>query len=183
MTLRGTTPVPNFFLDKRMVDLSASSVRVYLKIVRNTLGWRDQDGNVKGRDWIAHSQFAKVGVSSRSVTNAVDELLQHGLIRVTDDQGNSLSNPKRRKHAKRIFYGPVLETQAETTYNKVKIAPNSANTIEKTTQVLPTTKENFTKEYRAETAQGTERLTDSQRIKRIMEEQQNKQIQRDSWNF
>ena len=183
MTLKGTTAVPNFFLDKRMAELSASSVRVYLKIIRNTLGWRDRQGNFKKRDWISHSQFEKAGVSSRSVTKAVDELISAGLIRVTDDHSNSLSDPKARKHAKRIFYAPILETNAETAHNKEKIAPYSAITSTKPTQILPSTKENFTKEYKATFTQGSERLTDSQRLQQIKEEQQNKQIQRDGWNF
>lgn len=173
MTLRGTTPVPNFFLDKRMVDLSASSIRVYLKIIRNTLGWRDENGNVKRRDWIAHSQFAKVGVSSRSVTNAIEELLHHGLIRVTDDKGNSLSDPKRRKLAKRIYYAPILETQAESTNYNAKNDNNKP-------QNLPTTKEIS---LQKSSVKNTERITDRQRFNQIKDEQQRKQLQRDGWLY
>ena len=152
-----------------MVDLSASSIRVYLKIVRNTFGWRDSQGNVKKRDWISHSQFGNVGVSSRSVTNAIEQLLEFGLIRLTDYQGNDLSNPKERKLAKRIYYSPVVD-------NLENIALNKANTKDIPPQNLPTTKEILQKKYKA-----NQRITDRTRIRRIIDEDQRKQIQRDSW--
>ncbi len=57
MRLNNTTPVPNAFFDKHIGSMSGSAVRVYLKIVRNLLGWRDEFGKVKRRDWISHSQF------------------------------------------------------------------------------------------------------------------------------
>jgi len=180
MTLKGTTPVSNSFFDKRMIDLSASAIRVYLKIVRNTWGWRDQNGNVKERDWISHSQFSNIGVSSRSVTKAVGELLDYGMIRVTDDHGHSLSNPNKRKHAKRVYYAPIAENNAETAYNNIKNASNNAFTRETPMQELRTTKDIFTKEYKAEKGQ---RTSDRIRIQQIKEEQQRKQVQRDSWGY
>ena len=71
MRLNNTTPVPNKFFDTDIRKLSGSGVRVYLKILRNVLGWRDENGNVKKRDWIAHSQFEKTGLSNRSVTKSI----------------------------------------------------------------------------------------------------------------
>ena len=178
MVLRGTTAVPNEFFDNRMNLLSSSAIRVYLKIIRNTFGWRDQNGRVKRRDWISHSQFEKVGVSSRSVTKAVEELLELGMIRVSDDHGNPLSDPQERNKAKRLFYAPIAQYNAETAYNNEKNDQNKA-------QNLRSTKEIFTKEKSsAETAQGREILTDSQRLNQIREEEQNKQIyKRDSWFY
>ena len=76
MKLNNTTPVPNIFFDEQIGNLSGSAVRVYLKIVRNLLGWRDEQGRVKERDWISHSQFEKTGLSNRSVTNGIQELLE-----------------------------------------------------------------------------------------------------------
>lgn len=182
--LRGTTPVPNLFFDGQMAGLSASAVRVYLKIVRNTWGWRDRDGRVKRRDWISHSQFLKVGVSSRSVTKAVEELLERGLIRITDDHGNSLSDPKKRKLAKRLYYAPIAHSKEENTYNNAKTTHNNAENGVLPGQNPLSTKETLTKErLMEENAQGTERLTDSQRMNQIKEEQQRKQVQRDNWLY
>lgn len=168
MSLRGTTPVPNFFLDNRVQELSSSSVRVYLKIIRNTLGWRDTYGGYKRKDWISHSQFEKVGVSSRSVTKAIDELLQHGLIKVTDDNGYNLSNPKNRKLAKRIYYEPIIQTNEKTTNNKAK-------TKKKSPQYLPTTKENYKRKDK------THRIPDHIRLQQILLDEEKKQSQRDRW--
>ncbi len=183
MTLRGTTPVSNEFFDKRMADLSASAIRVYLKIVRNTWGWRDQNGKIKERDWISHSQFGNVGVSSRSVTKAVEELLGFGMIRVTDDHGNSLSDPNKRKHTKRIFYAPIAHNTAERAYNNEKNDQNKAESSPKPPQNLLSTKAISLQKYRAENTQGSERVSDGQRISQIMEEEQRKQIKRDGWLY
>jgi len=169
MSLRGTTPVPNFFLDHRMKELSSCSVRVYLKIIRNTLGWRDKQGGFKRKDWISHSQFEKSGVSSRSVTKAIDELLQYGLIKVTDEKGYNLSNAQNRKLAKRIYYEPIIETNEITTDNKAK-------TKENTPKYLPTTKEIYKRKYNA-----NERIPDNVRLQQILMDEEKKQSQRDRW--
>jgi hypothetical protein len=170
MTLRNTTPVPNVFFDSLMLELSSSAVRVYLKIVRNTYGWRDSQGNVKKRDWISHSQFSKVGISSRSVTTAIDELLSHNLIILTDDYGNLLDNPNKRKNAKRIYYGLQLNTHANNALDNAKKDKNKE-------QLLPTTKDNSTKQrYKA-----NERLSDQERLQQILQDEEEKQIKRDNW--
>lgn len=169
MRLRGTTPIPNIFLDEQLKVLSSSAVRVYLKIIRNTLGWRNQEGNHKQRDWISHSQFEMAGVSSRSVTKAIEELLQYGLIKVTDDNGQSLSNPQHRKLAKRIYYAPILEDQVINTHNQAKTPPY-------TPQNLLSTKEINKRKYSA-----NKHIPDNIRIEQIRQEQERKQRQRNSW--
>ena len=169
MRLNNTTPVPNIFFDKHIVDLSGSAVRVYLKIIRNLLGWRDENGNVKQKDWIAHSQFEKTGLSNRSVTNGIQELLDKQLIKVTDYLNNDLKDPFKRKKAKRVYYSLVLENQEKTTFYKEK-------TKEIPTQNMRTTKEISLPKYNA-----NERIPDHIRIEQIKYEQQHKQMQRDSW--
>jgi hypothetical protein len=183
--LRGTTPVPNEFFDTRMALLSSSAIRVYLKIVRNTWGWRDRNGRVKQRDWISHSQFEKVGVSSRSVTKAIEELLGFGMIRVTDDHGNSLSDPVKRKQSKRLYYSPIAQNNAENAYNNEKNDQNNAGKNQGPKHFFPATKETLTKEISsAGTLQGTQRLTDGQRLNQIKEQEQNNQIfKRDGWLY
>ena len=163
------TPVPNVFFDVQMQNLSSSAVRVYLKIIRNTLGWRNEKGEVKARDWIAHSQFETVGVSSRSVTKAIEELLEQQLICVTDYLGNDLSNPKKRKLAKRIFYAPIVDKSEKTTSYKANFDQNKP-------QNLLSTKETLQKKYAPH-----ERIPDQVRYQQILDEQRRKQLQRDSW--
>lgn len=184
MRLNNTTPVPNVFFDSHLENLSGSAVRVYLKIVRNLLGWRDENGNVKKRDWIAHSQFEKTGLSNRSVTSGVQELLDHGLIGVTDDYLNNLCDPLRRKKAKRVYYSLVLEntpiTEKSTFYSENNTLYNE-KTKEKTPQNLLITKEISLPKYNA-----NERVSDHIRIEQIRREklkkqEMDKQKERDSW--
>ncbi len=184
MRLNNTTPVPNVFFDSHLENLSGSAVRVYLKIVRNLLGWRDENGNVKKRDWIAHSQFEKTGLSNRSVTSGVQELLDHGLIGVSDDYLNNLNDPLKRKKAKRVYYSLVLEN-TPTTENSAFYSENStfynAKSIEKTPQNLRITKDISLQKYSA-----NERVPDHIRIEQIRRErlkkqEMDKQKERDSW--
>lgn len=184
MRLNNTTPVPNAFFDSNLESLSGSAVRVYLKIVRNLLGWRDENGNVKKRDWIAHSQFEKTGLSNRSVTSGIQELLDHGLIGVTDDYLNNLSDPLRRKKAKRVYYSLVLEstpTTEESTFYSKKNTLYNEKTKEKTSQNLLITKEISLPKYSV-----MERVPDHVRIEQIRREklkkqEMDKQKERDSW--
>lgn len=171
MRLNKTTPVPNVFFDKQIGNLSGSAVRVYLKIVRNVLGWRDENNNVKQRDWISHSQFEKTGLSNRSVTNGIQELLEQHLIQVSDYTGNDLSNPITRKKAKRVYYSLVLENQGKTTFNNAK------------TKEIPPQELHSTKEISLPKYSVNERIPDHIRIEQIKQEQQRKQFQRDSWGY
>lgn len=113
-----------------------------------------------------------MGVSNRSVTNTIDELLSQGLITVTDYTGNDLSNAKQRKLAKRIFYASIVDNLENSTHY------NAKNDKIKT-QNLPSTKEKLQNKYYAP----NERIPDHIRIQQIKEEQQRKQLQRDNWNY
>jgi Mn-dependent DtxR family transcriptional regulator len=169
MRLNNTTPVPNLFFDTQIKDLSGSAIRIYLKIIRNLLGWRDENGNVKQKDWIAHSQFEKTGLSNRSVTNGIQELLDQKLIQVTDYLNNDLTDPFKRKKAKRVYYSLILE-------NMEKTALYNEKTKEKSTNFMRSTKEISLPKYSA-----NERIPDQIRMEQIRQEEQRKQIQRDSW--
>lgn len=169
MKLNNTTPVPNIFFDKHIENLSGSAVRVYLKIVRNLLGWRDENGNVKQKDWIAHSQFEKTGISNRSVTNGIQELLDQNLIQVTDYLNNDLKDPLKRKRAKRVYYALILENQEKTAFYNEK------------TKVIPTNFMRCTKEISLPKYSAKEKIPDQTRIEQIKQEQYRKQMQRDSW--
>tara|TARA_R110002124_G_scaffold17532_3_gene73500 strand:- start:383129 stop:383650 length:522 start_codon:yes stop_codon:yes gene_type:complete len=172
MKLKGTTAVPNVFFDSIMATLTGSAIRVYLKIIRNTLGWRDENGNVKKRDWISHSQFEKVGLSNRSVTSAIEELLREELILATDYLGNNLNDPVKRKKAKRVFYSIVFD-------NPEKIALTTEKNDKTKPQNLRTTKEiSLQKEYGI-----NEKIPDHLRINQIKDQEQRKQIQRDGWLY
>lgn len=169
MKLNNTTPVPNIFFDNYISDLSGSAIRVYLKVVRNLLGWRDENGRVKQRDWIAHSQFEKTGLSNRSVTNGIQELLNLKLIKVSDYLDNDLTDPFKRKKAKRVYYSLVFENHEKTTFYNEK------------TKEIPTQNMHSTKEISLPKYNVNERIPDHIRLEQIRQEQQRKQMQRDSW--
>jgi len=168
MKLSNTTAIPNEFFDELMAKLSSSAIRVYLKIARNTFGWRDENGYPKKRDWISHSQFSKVGISNRSVTNALDELIEKNLIYLTDYSGLPLNTPNQRKQAQRIFYS-IVHNVENTTLTNAKFDPTR-------TQNLRPTKEISLPRYNA-----NERMPDHIRMQQILQEEAQKQAKRDNW--
>lgn len=179
--LRQTTPVPNRFFDQQMKDLSSVALRVYLKICRNTNGWRNEQGEMKQRDWISHSQFSEVGVSSRSMTKAIEELLSMKLISVTDEYGNSLDDSKKRKYANRIFYGLIPQTNTQTAIGIAKYSSTNAKPSTRPTQNLPSTKEILQKSS-LQTLPPDQRQTDRQRLEQLLSQEHQKQHrERDNW--
>lgn len=186
MRLKHTTPIPNEFFDSWMVEFPAVCLRVFLKIARNTLGWRDSHGSFKQRDWISHSQFGDIGVSSRSVTTATQELLDNDLIVVTDEQGNSLHDPKQRKKARKIYYQihpRIIEKFAldnsKSPRTTAENATYKAKSLQRPPQFLPSTKE--TLQNSSEQKITLERLSDRERLNEILDKEQEKQDQRDNW--
>lgn len=179
--LRHTTPVPNNFFDEQMKNLSSVAIRGYLKICRNTNGWRDKNGKMKQRDWISHSQFSEVGISSRSVTKAVNELLSKNMIVVSDERGRLLNNPNARRFARRIFYGLNQnnnEQIADYTANNSDINAKTGNTPP---QILPTTKEILQKSS-TQNLRPDQRQTDRQRLEQLLAQEHRKQHnERDNW--
>lgn len=123
MSLRYTTPTPNIIFDTFLPLLSKSELKVLLVITRQTNGWVDRrTGLRKQLDWIAHSQFRqKTGLSHKSVSVALQGLIERGLIIATAFDGTSISNPGERQGKKRIYYGLVQllrSTCVKTTSNK-----------------------------------------------------------------
>jgi hypothetical protein len=109
--MRNVTPIPNTLFDKYLCQLKPTETIVLLTIFRQTNGWVDQYGKRKSRDWITHSQFMKkTGLSDKTVTKAIDGLIEKRLIKATDIQGNLLMRPEERRGKPRIFYGPYYKS-------------------------------------------------------------------------
>ena len=69
--------LPNAFVDEMLARVSGNACKVYLLIVRKTRGWQ------KEKDYISYSQIQKItGISSATVSKAIDELSKLGLIKV-----------------------------------------------------------------------------------------------------
>ncbi len=107
-----TTQVPNVILDKHLV-LSEKELKVLLVVVRQTLGWMAADGKRKQRDWISQGYFSnKTGLSRKSVSAAIELLVQKRLIKATSFQRTELFTPSARKGQAKIYYqlGSALVT-------------------------------------------------------------------------
>ena len=79
--------LPNAFVDEMLCKLSGNACKIYLLIVRKTRGWH------KEADKISYSQIQKyTGVNHRAtVSKAIDELLEIGLISVKKGNEKSMS--------------------------------------------------------------------------------------------
>lgn len=170
MELKNTTPVPNGIFEQ-MKMLSGTELKALLLITRNTLGWKDQTtGKRKQRDWIAHRQFVeKAGISDRSVTSAVQGLIDKELIEATDRANNAMNHPKDRQKCPQVFYGLTVKNQAESTDTPAKNIQNSP-------QGLRTTKEILQNSSQQELPQYPQREL-------VEREQYRKQEQRNGWRY
>lgn len=106
MSLPHSTPVPNIIFDSLIPHFTESELKVFLVIVRKTLGWFDKEtGKRKGRDWIANSQFVQfTGLSKVSIWKSIESLSKRHYIQVTDINGNILSTAKGRHGKHKLFY-------------------------------------------------------------------------------
>lgn len=91
------TPFPNVILDRVMPHLTDTEFRILALIVRQTLGW-GQD-----QKWLSHGWIKEcTGRESAAVSRAVDGLVKRGLVIVRDSAGRriSLAAERRRSHSK-----------------------------------------------------------------------------------
>ncbi len=107
-----STPIPNTLFDKYLSILKPSETVILLTVFRQTIGWVDhRTGGRKQRDWITNSQFQKkTGLSDKTVSNAIDSLVERCLIQVTDFTGNVLYTPDQRRGKVRLFYAPQYKS-------------------------------------------------------------------------
>ena len=137
--MQNTTPVPNSVFDVHLPQLSDAELKIYLIVIRQTLGWHyKKTGRRKQRDRITHSQFVKKsGLSRRVISRTIQSLINRSLIIVTDYQFSKLLSPKLRKGKSYLYYEVIhkpmqmtVPTYApnkpkpmhQTTYNKRKLS-------------------------------------------------------------
>jgi len=170
MELKNTTPVPNGIFEQ-MPNLSGTELKALLFITRNTLGWKDPStGKRKQRDWIAHRQFVeRAGISDRSVTSAIQGLIDKGLIEATDRDNNPLNHPKDRQKCPQVFYGLTVETQAKPTDTPAKNPPNRPQKLRTTKEILQNSSQQEMSLYPHK--------------ERIEREQYRMQHRRDQWRY
>ncbi len=101
------TPVPNILFDVYLSEFKKSHLKIFLVVVRQTLGWKDEKTKLKRKmhDWISNSQLRKkTKISKRGITRATDDLVKKNLIEVLDCDGNLLDTSELRKGKKRLYY-------------------------------------------------------------------------------
>jgi hypothetical protein len=107
----GTTPFPDWLLDKLMPRLRDVEWRLICILVRQTLGWQASDGKPKQSDWLSHSQLRRrTGRSSSAISPAIDFLCRNRLVEIDDGQGNPLRKAfERRRHRGPLFFRLNME--------------------------------------------------------------------------
>ena len=110
-----STPVPNIVFDHYMRILKPTELTLLLVVIRQTIGWYDpQSQRRKSRDWLSGSQLRlKTGYSRKSLSQALEQLVKHQLIRVYDSGGKELPTAIERKGKVRLYYALHLPSQEE----------------------------------------------------------------------
>lgn len=139
------TPFPNVLIDQVMPTLKDTEWRVLCVIVRQTLGWQDSAGRGqrKERDWITRRQLkAKTHRQSAAISDAVDGLVQRGIVEVFNVAGNRLTTrQQRRRNGDKLYYrlsNAILATLRKT---KQRISESEQRCLESGVQKANTTKE------------------------------------------
>jgi hypothetical protein len=111
----GTTPFPNFLLDRVMPRLTDTEWRLLCVIVRQTFGWHLGGGVRKKADWMSHFQLKqRTGRESAAISRAIAGLVRAGLIAVRDEHGRPLYTAymRRRSHEHLVFsFHPLVATR------------------------------------------------------------------------
>ena len=102
--------IPNNLLDKEMIKMKDTELRIVLAVARKTIGWV-KDSKTKARkieDWISASQFSKLtSRTSWPVSNAIDGCIKNGWIEARNIKGEPLDTREKRRRIGRggkIFY-------------------------------------------------------------------------------
>lgn len=100
-----STQIPNVLFDVFLPTLSEKELKVILVVLRLTIGWVDTQGKRKLRDWISQKLFRnKTGLSGKSVSKAIDLLVNKNLIRATTKSGVVLLSSQERRGKGHIYY-------------------------------------------------------------------------------
>jgi len=116
-----TTQVPNVILDEWMPKLKDTELRVLLVVVRQTIGWIEDEetGRRKEKDWISVHQFEdKTGCERWAIGKALTALIKMGLIEALSEDGNILETPRERQGiGSKIFYR--LKTRSQSLFDEL----------------------------------------------------------------
>ncbi len=161
-----STQVPNEIFDFHLPYLNQAQLKVLLVVIRQTLGWIDpKTKKRKRKDWISSTFFQrKTGLTAKSISLGISELIRMDLILSFDHRGNRLKKPQDRRGKKRIYYAYApyyrlteRKTMVDMLTNIFTFRPNTKQTL---------TKENTDGQRSEKTAY--RRLSDDERYKQIL---------------
>ncbi len=114
------TNVPNIVFDTHLKNLGYAELKILLVIIRQTYGWLDKrTGTHKKFDWISQQFFVrKTGLSARTVSSALAQLLAKHLITITNKKGKPLNTTQERRRASKLYFSCHLESSYEPTRTK-----------------------------------------------------------------
>lgn len=117
-----STQTPNIIIDEWMPRLGDVELRVLLIVMRQTLGWIEDEvtGRRKERDWISRGQLmAKAGRGHTAVSAAIKSLVErHQIIEALTEDGTQLDSAmKRGIHGNRIYYRLCLKKPAASLFD------------------------------------------------------------------
>jgi len=165
---RNTTQIPNELFDLHLKTLSGASLKVFLFIIRRTIGQvgpLDSKRRVE-RAWISQSLFTRAcGISGRSVSSAIEYLVKHSLIQVTSHSGSPLGTKEKRQGASRLYFASRLRLEA---------SKSSEVSYQNPVTNLHTIKLNRMKLSCYNSSQGVKRISDVQRYEQIIQNLPNK---------
>ncbi|NND77026.1 MAG: hypothetical protein HKN39_02440 [Flavobacteriales bacterium] len=170
MHIQKSTPVPNVILDQTLPYLNQAELKVLLIIVRQTLGWYDpKTKKRKSKDWIAISFFIrKTGLSAKSISIALSELIRNDLVLAFDEKGKILKTAQDRRGKKRIYY-------AYAPYYRYVHDETWVDKLAHLFTYRPKTKETPTKEIRTKeiASKKVHKQSDSERVLELLRQKLN----------
>ena len=136
MNYKETTQLPNAFVDIHLRTLSEKEVKILLLIVRQTVGFSDGKGGRKKREWLSQKFISRrTGLSFKSISLGIHQLIIKKLIIAYDSSGNVLHRPESHKGCLRIFYASTYfqkPTHVKFSHNPI----TKSNTIKLTPKKL-----------------------------------------------
>ncbi len=111
MLYKQTTQTPNILFDVHLKTLSKSELTILLTVIRKTVGMVDPLNTKQRleRAWISQRLFSIcTGLSTRSVSYAIDSLVKRHLITVTNKQKHHLNTKASRRGVFKLYYSSSL---------------------------------------------------------------------------
>ncbi len=148
MSLEYTTPVPNRVFDFDLAKLKEVELKVLMVVIRKTHGWVEQKNHRQRRQIqrITINTFELLtGSSRRSISGAIQSLIQKELIVVYDYNGKVLKEADDRKGKYHLYFKPNIPPVENHIPRQNLLLPYEKFSQQPKQNLLNTIKENMAK--------------------------------------